>query len=57
MIAGRPLGEPVAWLGPFVMNTKAEIAQAIEDRIADEARSGRDRLAVPVVCDRHLIRE
>ena len=31
MIAGRPLGEPVAWHGPFVMNTKAEIAQAIED--------------------------
>ena len=31
MIAGNPLGEPVAWHGPFVMNTKAEIAQAIED--------------------------
>jgi redox-sensitive bicupin YhaK (pirin superfamily) len=31
VIAGRPLREPVAWHGPFVMNTTAEIVQAIED--------------------------
>ncbi|MEM7254371.1 MAG: pirin family protein [Pseudomonadota bacterium] len=31
MIAGRPLGEPVARYGPFVMNTEQEIRQAIED--------------------------
>jgi len=31
VIAGRPLGEPVAHHGPFVMNTRAEILQAIED--------------------------
>jgi redox-sensitive bicupin YhaK (pirin superfamily) len=31
ILGGRPIGEPIAWMGPFVMNTREEIMQAVSD--------------------------
>jgi hypothetical protein len=36
LAAARPLGEPIARYGPFVMNTRAEIEQTLA-----ELRTGR----------------
>lgn len=31
LVSGKPLGEPIAWYGPIVMNTDAEIRQAFAE--------------------------
>jgi redox-sensitive bicupin YhaK (pirin superfamily) len=47
VLAGRPLGEPVVQYGPFVMNTREEIEQAILDYQSGAlARDGIGRIKV-----------
>jgi redox-sensitive bicupin YhaK (pirin superfamily) len=44
VVAGQPLKEPIVQYGPFVMNTKEEIYQALADfrggRLGESAQMG-----------------
>ncbi|HET7069978.1 MAG TPA: pirin-like C-terminal cupin domain-containing protein, partial [Nocardioides sp.] len=31
VVGGKPIGQAIAWAGPFVMNTKTEVLKAYED--------------------------
>jgi quercetin 2,3-dioxygenase len=52
ILGGRPIKEPVAAYGPFVMNTRAELVQAIEDY-----KAGRLGVIPPNALMPHVVRD
>jgi hypothetical protein len=51
LLGGQPIREPIAAYGPFVMNTKAELAQAVDDY-----RAGRLGVIPPNALMPHVVR-
>ena len=51
VLGGRPIGEAVAWYGPFVMNTRDELQQAMDDY-----RAGRLGVIPPGALMPHVVR-
>jgi quercetin 2,3-dioxygenase len=49
VLGGRPIREPIAAYGPFVMNTRNELVQAVEDY-----RAGRLGVVPPDALMPHL---